>query len=66
MPPIPSNQKPVGWTSKQDDFIWRQARNGEEAASIVILCETEYYPKISCSAAWVKKRLVELSKERRP
>jgi hypothetical protein len=64
MPSPKSPQKPAGWTSKQDDFILRQARNGEDPMSIAILCETEY-DKITCSGEWVRRRLVELSRERR-
>ncbi len=56
MPSQAPATRPPNWTSEHDDFVRRQARNGEDPASIVILFETEYPDVKMVSKQWVKER----------
>jgi hypothetical protein len=42
-----------GWNSQHTAFVVNQARNGEDANSILILFETEY-PNVKVDLAWIR------------
>ncbi|KAK7884996.1 hypothetical protein LTR67_010854 [Exophiala xenobiotica] len=55
MPSQGKPRRPENWLPEHDTFVRRQARNGEDVTSILILFETEY-PMVRVSKEWVKER----------
>ncbi|KIW58973.1 hypothetical protein PV05_03461 [Exophiala xenobiotica] len=55
MPSQGTPRRPENWLPEHDIFVRRQARNGEDVTSILILFETEY-PNVKVSKEWIKER----------